>query len=393
MFKFSIAPIVVTMLALAGCAQLDDPSSSPKKHSALSDAAQTPAQGGATDPSSASSTNPLGTDGTVIPADLSPDRTNLVLGCTGIAEAVDTRGTLNPSGSDGHYYGGPDEFNDAGRGSFLKLTGGAIKWRVETSSMRGSFPIREIEAKQFQQGSDYVVPFNQFVPQNEWRPLPSILGSIVSFKVTIRASALDGSGRVVGNECDLVHEYMSPLVLNLTSSRTIQTIHPDLSKVLFDLNADGAKERTGWIYPTAGFLALDINGNGVIDNGGELFGQFTAIGSKGRLATNGYEALAQYDLNHDGVIDDKDPIFSKLVVWIDENVDGISQPGEVRSLQELGISKISVDYQVAGSNGSLLGNRILFESKFWGPSYCGLEGCKSFDIFFGTRSSQQLSQY
>ncbi len=75
--------------------------------------------------------------------------------------------------------------------------------------------------------------------------------------------------------------------------------------VLFDINADGVKDSVGWTRSgdLDGFLAIDRNGNGVIDNGSELFGTATRL-RNGRLARNGFEALADLDDNHDGKIDD-----------------------------------------------------------------------------------------
>lgn len=302
--------------------------------------------------------------------------------CLKIEEAIDANGSLNVNGGDGQYYGGPDEFNDAGRGSFLKLYGRAVKWRISTSSIEGTFPSQDIEADPYYKVDSYVIPFDRFVPQNHWRPLP-----IVSLKVHITAVALDETGRFMGRECELTHEFKSPLVFNLNPNNNIKTIHPDQSKVKFDLNNDGIPEQIGWIDSSAGFLALDLNHNGIIDNGSELFGQYTKIENTGKFASNGYIALNQYDENKDDVINDKDSIYKKLLIWVDENYDGTSQKSELKSLSSLKITKISLSYQKSSlsKKSSPLGNLIEFESRFWGPDYCGVDGCKTFDIFFGTR--------
>jgi len=117
--------------------------------------------------------------------------------------------------------------------------------------------------------------------------------------------------------------------------------------VPFDLTGCGSKPLVAWpTRPAIGLLALDLNGNGVIDDGSELFGNYTRL-PDGRFADNGYEALQAYDADGNGVIDSSDPIYWRLVVWTDDNRDGVSQPGELRSLSELNIVSISIDYHDA----------------------------------------------
>jgi hypothetical protein len=93
-----------------------------------------------------------------------------------------------------------------------------------------------------------------------------------------------------------------PLVINLDSSPATvsdQTFY-------FDLDADGNEEELSMLNAGSGYLALDKNGNGVIDDGSELFG--TASG-------NGFADLAAYDDDGNGWIDEADAIFSKLKIW------------------------------------------------------------------------------
>lgn len=74
-------------------------------------------------------------------------------------------------------------------------------------------------------------------------------------------------------------------------------------------------------------MALDRNGNGSIDNGGELFGDQVIL-KDGSKSESGFEALAELDDNGDGIIDNKDSAFANLRVWIDANHNGKSDSNE-----------------------------------------------------------------
>jgi hypothetical protein len=118
--------------------------------------------------------------------------------------------------------------------------------------------------------------------------------------------------------------------------------------VWFDVDADGRRDHVQWVRPGGdeGFLALDRNGNGVVDDGAELFGVGTPlILEANRNAPNGFVGLAQYDQrklggNDDGRISESDTIWPSLRVWVDSNADGVSTYDEMHALSEYGITSL-----------------------------------------------------
>jgi Ca2+-binding RTX toxin-like protein len=127
----------------------------------------------------------------------------------------------------------------------------------------------------------------------------------------------------------------------------------------FDHDQDRFAEKTGWIAAGSGVLVLDANPStgsgqaGVLDNGQELFGDFTRLPG-GQLAANGFAALSQYDRNRDGRIDAGDPIWSslKVAVW-ETDPRGETVLGDpaaamsLKTLEELGIASIGLDSSIA----------------------------------------------
>ena len=91
----------------------------------------------------------------------------------------------------------------------------------------------------------------------------------------------------------LQEDFCSPLILDINNNGTSSTGLGN-SQTYFDMDGDGFKERTAWVEQGDGLLVLDRNGNGSIDNGTELFGNFTPL-SSGNSANDGFEALLQYN--------------------------------------------------------------------------------------------------
>lgn len=137
-----------------------------------------------------------------------------------------------------------------------------------------------------------------------------------------------------------------PLVIDL-SGNGVQLVPLAQSNAYFDLHDTGFAVHTGWVGPETGLLVEDNNGNGVVDNITELFGN---------SSTDGFAALAALDTNHDGTINAQDPGFSSLEVWTDTNGNGVTDPGELHTLASLGIT--SINLTTTAVNQSVGGNAI-----------------------------------
>ncbi|MPZ17291.1 MAG: hypothetical protein GEV06_05185 [Luteitalea sp.] len=131
--------------------------------------------------------------------------------------------------------------------------------------------------------------------------------------------------------------------------------------VLFDIASRGTMDRISWpVNADHAWLAMDRNGNGVIDDGSELFGNTRALAS-GAWPKHGYELLAELDANGDGKIDASDPEFGSLRLWRDAARDGVCDSSELHSLPSVGIASISLDYR-GPQRTDRWGNKVLFRS-------------------------------
>ena len=144
---------------------------------------------------------------------------------------------------------------------------------------------------------------------------------------------------------------VDPLILDLDGDG-IETV--SLKKgVNFDFDNNGFAEKTGWIGKDDALLVHDINKNGQIDNGSELFGDLTTVDET--VASNGFEALKLYDKNQDGIINSSDEIYSQLQLWKDGNQNGKVDANELLSLSQLGITGFNLNYEninIADENGN-----------------------------------------
>lgn len=129
------------------------------------------------------------------------------------------------------------------------------------------------------------------------------------------------------------NQVIDPIMLDLDNDGIETT--DIIEGIYFDHDQDGFAEATAWVGEDDGLLVMDRNGNGTIDDGSELFGNYTPL-SDGSTANDGYEALTDLDSNSDGVIDANDEEFSSLQV--------LKGDGTLLKLEEAGIQSISLDY-------------------------------------------------
>jgi VCBS repeat-containing protein len=154
-----------------------------------------------------------------------------------------------------------------------------------------------------------------------------------------------------------------PLILDLDGDG-LETVGL-AANIHFDHDSDGVLTKTGWAGRDDALLVWDRNANGTIDTGAELFGDFTPLSGapEGTLAPNGFAALAALDANGDGLLDASDPAFAELRLWRDTSQDGQTGSGELISLAEAGIVRLSLAHTIPNQRlGN--GNTLAREGRF-----------------------------
>jgi hypothetical protein len=121
---------------------------------------------------------------------------------------------------------------------------------------------------------------------------------------------------------------VDPLVINLNG----QGVSLADMKFSFDLDADGVPDSISVLAPGHGFLAVDWNEDGLINDGTELFGPESG---------NGFQELSQYDTDGNGWLDENDPLYEKLMVWSRDQAGN----NELISLSQAGVGALFLDGQ------------------------------------------------
>ena len=160
-------------------------------------------------------------------------------------------------------------------------------------------------------------------------------------------------------------EWYSPVLIDLLGDGFQLTSAG--AGVRFDSTGTGQMQQIAWTaeHTDDAFLVLDRSGDGIVNNGFELFGNYTP--QPNTDYPNGFSALAEYDKienggNHDGVMDSRDAIFGSLLLWVDSNHNGMSEPNELFPLHDLGVYTISLQYKESAKRDRY-GNEFRFRAK------------------------------
>lgn len=230
-------------------------------------------------------------------------------------------------GGDLFYAGNGDTITDPTRGDAIYLRGKRLTGGEESESDSGIY--RSPDGGTYVLAEDGTLTFS------------------INPQISIQNFSNGAAGiRLIDKEPDNdeAEERRDPLIIDLDGDRNVVRSLGS-STAYFDLDNDGFVERVAWARAGDGFLARDLDGNGRIDSGSEMFGTGRVDldgGTPQEFGEEGFAELALHDANLDGAITAADTVYETLRVWIDANGDAVTDAGELRTLAELGIVSISL---------------------------------------------------
>ncbi|WP_295094730.1 calcium-binding protein [Ruminococcus sp.] len=244
------------------------------------------------------------------------------------------------------------QFEDA-KALVLKIIERLIKNKATQTVMIGGicyYILTPTDVKAIEDFSEYFNNYESFDPESDEWNFEIIKGDVLKKTSSSTKSMNDHISTMSFNYETAQKQYQrDPLIINFSGTDEIEFTSLD-EGINFDLDNNGFAEKTAWIKNNDGFLAIDLNGNGKIDNGGELFGDCFVM-SNGITSSNGFEALRSLDTNENGKIDDNDELVGEITVdqanedgeytLFDQLLVWFSSDGEDRMVS---LKSLNVDY-------------------------------------------------
>lgn len=158
---------------------------------------------------------------------------------------------------------------------------------------------------------------------------------------------------------------IQPILIDLDGDG-IDIVPLNKSTTYFDYNGDGAVGHTAWIGPGDGLLVYDEDLSGTVNRAREFVFTLWSYGTVRDM----WAARVAFDTNKDGVLSSSDAEFDKFRIWVDADMDAATDPGELKTLAQLGLSSIPLKYDgarkaYADGNGGGAAVKIAVLSKNW----------------------------